>query len=209
VLKVSSSGHRRVSIARGSIGKSTRDSDQVAPHDRKRALQLQHQRGIQNVLRSRAEMDVARSFLARDSAEFLDERDDRIADAPRAIRDVIEPQVLNSGRSANCIGDRRGNQTKRGLSASQGGFDIEHVLQVSMVGEQRADFVGAVERTENLRVSGIDAHMSKNTVSCSPCSTMSKCKSPGRSKRATSVARRSGATAFSTASVAFIGSSGK
>src|SRR5271170_6870821 len=209
VLKMGASGHRRVAKARGSIGETAREREEVAAHQRKRALQLQYERGVQDVLGGRAKMNPARRFVARDSAKFLDQRDHRIADAPCAVRDVVEPQVFDSARARDRIGDWRRNQAERGFGASQCGLDIQHELQVSVVGKQRTDFVGAIKRAENLRVSGIDAHTSKNTVSFSPCSTMSKPTTPGRSIRATSVARRSGATAFSTASVALSGSSGK
>ncbi len=154
-------------------------------------------------------MDEARGLVARESAQFLDQRDDRVTDAASAFGDIVEPQVLGSSGAADRIGDRRWNQTKPGFGACQSGFDVEHELQVSIVGEQRAGFVSAVERAENLRVGGMNAHTSKNTVSCSPCSTMSKRSTPGRSTCATNVERRAGAMAFSTASRAFSGSSGK
>ena len=101
-------------------------------------------------------MDVARGFVARDSAQFLHQRDDRIADAARAIRDVVEPQVLDSSRAADRVGDRRRNQAKFGFGACERSLDIEHELQMSVIGKQRADFVGAVERAENLRVGRIE-----------------------------------------------------
>src|ERR1700722_4534913 len=157
-------------------------------------------------------MDVARSFVARDAAQFLHQGDDRIADAARAVRDVVEPQVLRSSRAADRVGDRSRHQAELGFCACECSLDIEHELQMSAIGKQRARFVGAVERAENLRVSRIDAHTSKNTVSFSPCSTMSNRKMPGWpvfSIRAMSVERRLGATVLSTGSVAFRCSPGK
>ena len=154
-------------------------------------------------------MDVARGFVSGDSAQFFHNRDDGIADAPRAIRDVFEPQVLDPCGAADRIGHRRGHQTKFGFGAGEGRLDIEHQLQMSTIGKQFADFVGAVKRTENLRVSRIDAHTSKNTVSFSPCSTMSNRNKLGFSTRAISVERRSGAIELSTTSAAFNCSPGK
>src|ERR1700689_4160699 len=154
-------------------------------------------------------MDEARGLVARDPAQFLDERDDRVTDAAGALGDIVEPQVLGSSGATDRVGDRRRNQTQPGFGAGQSRFNVEHELQVSNVREQRAGFVSAVERAENLRVGGMNAHTSKNTVSCSPCSTMSKRSTPGRSIRAIKVERRAGAMAFSTVSPAFSGSSGK
>ena len=172
-------GDRHVAKLNGSIGERARDRDQVATNYCERAPQLQNERGVQNVLSGRAKMDVARGFVARDSAQLLHDRDDRITDAARAIRDVIEPQVLDPSRAADRVGHGRRNQTKLRFRAGEGSLDIEHELQMSIVGKQLADFVGAVERSKNLRVGRMNAHTSKNTVSFSPCSTMSNRKMPG------------------------------
>ena len=208
VLKMSAAGNRRVAKLCGSISERARERDQVAPHDCKRAPQLQDERGIEDVLSGRAKMDVARGFVACDSAQLLHQRDDGIADAARALGDVVEPQVLDPSGAADRVGDGRRHQADFRFRAGEGGLDVEHELQMSTIGKEIADFVGAVESAENLRVGRMNAHTSKNTVSFSPCSTMSKRNTPF-SIRATSVARRSGATVFSTASVAFSGSPGK
>jgi len=172
-------GDRHVAKLDGSIGERACDRDQVATNYRVRALQLQNERGVQNVLSGRAKMDVARGFVARDSAEFLHNRDDRIADATRAFRDVIEPHVLDPSRAADRIGRVHRNQTKLRFRAGERSLDIEHELQMSIVRKQLPDFIGAIERSKNLRVCRMNAHTSKNTVSFSPCSTISNRKMPG------------------------------
>src|SRR5208283_5174274 len=97
VLQMGAARHRRVAKARGSIGENACQRDQVAPHYRKRATDLQDKCGVQNVLSGRTKMDVARGFVPRDSAQFFDDRDYRIANSARAVGNVVEPQVLDSG----------------------------------------------------------------------------------------------------------------
>ncbi len=66
-----------------------------------------HDCGVENILSGRAKMDVARGLVARDSAQLLHNRDDGIADAARAIGDIVETQVLDPSRACDRVSHGR------------------------------------------------------------------------------------------------------
>src|SRR5260370_39814764 len=212
-------GHWRIAIADGPSRKTSRERNDVAADNREHCAELQHSGGVQNILSRRAKMDVAGGFIASYSAQLLDDRSDRIANSARAIGYVIEAQIFRTRGASNRIGDRARDNVQLCLRACQCGLDIEHELQMSVVGEQHANFVRAIERAEHAGVRRIDTHAiarciqtSKKTVSSSVCNTISN-RNVGRvevlSICAIRVDRRSIGTAFSKASLAFDGSSGK
>ncbi len=125
-------------------------------------------------------MEMARRFLTRDAAQFADQGRHRHAVFARALRDVIEPQVFNPSRARNPLGRFALDEAEARLGARQRRLNFKHQLKMVRIGEQSTHLGRAPQRAENLRVRRMYAHRayrcqrSKNTVSRSPCSTMSK-----------------------------------
>ncbi len=135
LLQMRTPGHRRVAIFARALRQRAGERHQVAPQMRERLAHLEHQRGVENVLRSRSQMDVARGLFARDAAKLAHQCGDRHAGLTRALGDTLDPQVLDPRRFRDRFGDLRRDQTEPRLGPRQRGLDVEHQLKMRRIGK--------------------------------------------------------------------------
>ena len=138
LLQVRAPGHRRVAKLARTPCKPARERDEVAPQMLERAAHLEHQRGVENILRGRTQMDVARGLFARGAAKLAHQRGHRHASLARALGDSLHSQILDTRRPGNRLGDWLGHQAKLGFGPRQRGLDVEHQLEMRRVGKERA-----------------------------------------------------------------------
>ena len=142
--------------------------------DRESRLQPQHQRGVDHVLAGRAEMHPRGVRLA-----------DRGAELPHELRH--HHPVAGGGGRERCdvgaeAGERRGDgrggvgrdHARARLRLGERGLEGEHRGELGLRADQRRDLGVADEAAEPGMIEGRDHQTSRNTVSPSPCSRMSK-----------------------------------
>ncbi len=170
VLTMRASGHDVASVTTRRRGESTVGRGEIGFDDVDPLPDLQHERGIENVLGGRTPMHVAARIAARRAAERPDHRDDGVADDPCAGADLLERQAIDCRGGGDRLGRSRRNYVEARLHPRQRRLDIEHALEQRPIVEHSMHLRRAVERTEDRAIRRIDGHRqtSRNTVSPLP-----------------------------------------
>ena len=144
------------------LGQATRAVDdcfEVGLDQRQSVAHLQHERGIDDVLRGCALVEAPLQLLRQLRLHGFDERNGRDARQPRAVAQSSEVEVLGrscSDRGCECV---RHKSAAR-LYLRQGGLSAQHGGKPRTIGEHGAHRVGGEQRPEKVEVEGRERHRS-------------------------------------------------
>ena len=140
------------------LGHRRGDRRELALDDRQPLADLQHGRGVGDVLRGRAPVAVLAELVAAQRVELRDDAEDRVADALGLLAqlghvDLVEPAVAD-----DLVGRFLRNQAEAALDLGQRGFDVEVLLRAVLVGPDLAHLVAGEDALEDGRVDDGGGH---------------------------------------------------
>ena len=143
LLEVGAPGHRGIAMAARQGGERRSDAGEVGADQIETVPDLEHEPGVDDVLRGGAPVDVAAGVARAGLGERLDQRHDRIAGelGAGADRGEIEARQLRLG--ADLGRGLGGDQAEARLRPGERRLDLEHALQARLVGEGGAHRGGA------------------------------------------------------------------
>ena len=147
------------------------------------SAQLEHHRGVDDVLAGRAPMNVSGGLLAA-LADFggqrVDQRNGEVARDDGALGqcgEIVVPRLAGFGDGA---GMARGHDADGGFGARERGLEVEHALHARTVVEHGAHLVGRVQRRQKRRREQGIGHSRAHVYSPGRPAPTPNCTSKGR-----------------------------
>ena len=139
VLPVGARGNRHVGASLGQVGHGGEDVADQVPKDPMRLAQHQQVPGLGDVLRGRAPVHPAAMRFADDTAEFPDQRHQRVTGAGEAFVDARAVHQLEPGFHRDRVRRLARNDAEFRLGDRQGRLDIQPRLPAIFQTIQRPD----------------------------------------------------------------------
>ena len=149
LLEVAAPDHRRVAVAPRQIGQTGGDGGQIILDDRQRLADLEHRRGVRDVLRRGAPVAVFAQLVAAQRIKLRDDAKDGIADPLRLLAQLRHIDLVDGAVLDDLVGGFLGNDFQSGLNAGQRRFDIQVLLSAVLIRPHGAHGVGAEDIAED------------------------------------------------------------
>ena len=165
LLQVGAAGHHGVAVLLRLSDQGGQDRAQFGFDQVQAIADLQHGRGVHDVLRGGAPMGPA-GCRPRCFRQARDQADDGITDIAGACGKVLGAEVLHPRGSDNGIGGVGWDDAHAALDTGKRGLHIQHPLEIGGFIEDRAHGVAAVKRAEDWAVGGVNGHGTILLLAC-------------------------------------------
>ena len=156
--RVGAARHRRVLVRLGEPIELAPDGLQVAHEHRVRLLDLQHDAGVEHVLRGGAEMQIFAVVAIADRLQGAQRRYQRMLGAADVSGDGFEIDQADLRLAGDLGGGGPRNDAELGLRQRERGLVVIPCLHAVLVVEDRAQLVGAPHVLEQGRVENAGWH---------------------------------------------------
>ena len=149
LLQVAAPDDRRVAVALGESRERTRDRLQLGVDDREPLADLQHGRGVGDVLRGGAPVAVFAELVAAQRVQLRDDTQDRIADALRLRAELLHVDLADVAVADDFVGGLLRNDAEPALHDGERPLDVDVLLRAILVGPDAAHRLAAEEVAED------------------------------------------------------------
>ena len=151
LLEESASDDGSVAMFVGESGEGVAEGVELGKNYVGCRAKLADQAGVDDVLARGAPMNEACGFgvvFGHELSELFDEGDGHVGGGGDGHGEGVEVEMFGAAVCGDYAGRRGGNKARFGFRAGEGGFEIEHGLDVGRVGKERLNGAGIEEVIE-------------------------------------------------------------